>query len=732
MTWNHTGGSAEAVIEGVEHIPLFTGTVYYVDASAGSDDNAGTSPDTAFETIGKAISSMSTGDATTIKAGTYAETGLDLNVAACELWFEIGAILAPASGTPLTISANYCKVECPGGSLRVNPAANQTGVIVSGGFCYVHDIRVPAGSSADIGFDITGNGNVLTNCRCSDPLVAAFKVQGDKTKLEDCCTGGTIANVSIGFWAMNSCDKTRIDNCGSQGHSTAGYQVDAGCTNTVVRNSSTGGGDGRRIDNGTDTVFANFQPDEHERKFGGRVWYVDGTNGADTADGLQPGTAFATIGAAITASAAGDAINIKAATYDENGLDVANDSTELWCEIGTFISNTNPGTCLTVSGDNCRIEGLRVTQAGQVGVNVTGQGCVLESVIVVLCSVGFDIDGQSTLMIDCVSGSCTTTGFDIAAQNCIMRSCYATGTGAATRGFYLSNAAADRCLIDRCSSVGNATAGYEMVAGCSNNSVTYCSSGAGDGSRVDPNLTNMWASFADQLPDEHHEHIYPYCLGQGVANDPVTISNSTTDGGGGTRDDQNYWGDVATIIPVSTLTSVWTSVGIYIHATTGVDVQQWEIFYPRTTYSSAQNSGNDWDENETALTVADGSIFEDGDFVWITGNDRTAGEILKVSGAPAGNVVTIARETTADGEAGLRYDYDTDDSANAMYVASRPGVASLHRIEGDHSAANARQFTPYRWHEAREIPANTGMIMRMLNATDNGTSTFDVRAIYED
>jgi len=248
------------------HIPLYTGDIYYIDAAQADDTGDGKSPENAKKTIGAGIGLLSPGDALAIKAGTYTEVGIDLNVQACELWFEIGTIIAPASGTGLTISAAYCKLECPNGSLRINPAANETGLEIqnTAGFCYINDVRVAANSSADIGFDIIGNGTVLNNCRCSAPLVAAFKIQGDKIKLDGCCTGGEVANVSIGYHVTNSCDKARIINCGSQGHSTAGIQIDAGCTNVVVRQFDSGGGDGHFIDNGLLTYLDIKEKDSRE------------------------------------------------------------------------------------------------------------------------------------------------------------------------------------------------------------------------------------------------------------------------------------------------------------------------------------------------------------------------------------------------------------------------------------------------------------------------------------
>ena len=244
-----------------DRIPRFTGTIYYVDASRSDDSGTGLQPETAKKTIGAAIALASAGDAVTVKAGTYAEA-VNLNLNSLELWPEIGTIIAPASGTPLTVSGHYCKVICPYGALRCNPVAAGTGVLVSGNWGYINNVRVPCNSSADIGFDVTGDGCVLYDCRCSSPLTAAFKLQGDKLKLMSCCTGGEVADTSIGFWVTNNCDKIRIKDCGSQGHSVSGFQIDSGCTNGAIDQCYSGRGDGRWSDNDHSAVWSDFHYDD--------------------------------------------------------------------------------------------------------------------------------------------------------------------------------------------------------------------------------------------------------------------------------------------------------------------------------------------------------------------------------------------------------------------------------------------------------------------------------------
>jgi hypothetical protein len=245
-----------------EHIPLYGGEIWHVSPT-GNDANTGETPHEAFLTIGHAITTAAAGDAIIVTAGTYAEA-VDLSKDFMELWIELGVVIAPGAGTPLTISGNYCKVWSRGGSLFCTPVAAGTGVLVSGNNNYIHDVRINCASSANIGFDITGSGCVLSNCRCANPLTVSFRLQNDLTKLRDCLCGSTLGNTSIGFLITNSCDIVRLIDCGSGGNETAGYQIDAGVTNAILINCTSGAGDGHWIDNGAATFLDVSELDSKE------------------------------------------------------------------------------------------------------------------------------------------------------------------------------------------------------------------------------------------------------------------------------------------------------------------------------------------------------------------------------------------------------------------------------------------------------------------------------------
>lgn len=463
----------------------------------------------------------------------------------------------------------------------------------------------------------------------------------------------------------------------------------------------------------------------HVQSYTGDIWYVTKT-GNDGNSGHDPENPFLTIGAAIAAASAGDAITIKTGTYTED-IDVNLTGLELWGEIGTTVAGT-----LTVSANSCRISEIIVAPTGAVGIALSGSYCKIQDTHVVSTpTTAFDISGAYNIIVDCKAVGHTVTAFDIAGTRVYLHRCLAHGTGGATRGFYFSDAGANVCAVEDCSSMANATAGFEVVTGAENILFTRCSSGGGDGDRVDDGTRTFWPGFTDRRRREAHEHVYPASTGEGAAGDPVTVNNSTTDGVGGVRQDQNYWGDVAVVVAPTLLASDWDCLGVYIHGNTAADIQQWQTFFTSPNYEADQNGGNDWDENETVLTVDDGSLFQTDDFVWITGTDRPAGEILKVASV-AGNAVTIVRETTADGEAGLRYDYDGAPGANKMYLVYRPADREFHGYDGDFEIDTTRAGVRLDFVRHKRIEANGGMIIRMLNATDGAASSFDVRVIYMD
>ena len=241
-------------------------------------------------------------------------------------------------------------------------------------------------------------------------------------------------------------------------------------------------------------AVADLESLPHISKFTGKLWYVDG--GVAASDiGTSPDSAFKTIGEAISAASAGDRITVKAGTYDENGLDLNLTGLELHGEIGALIVNTNPGTCLTVSGNSCLVKGIKVIQAGQVGFAITGAGCFLDHCISEDNTIAFDINGVGTILQYCQDNDATVTGYDISNEHNMLYLCKSIAAGGASRGFYLSHTNAHENMFYQCLSIGNGTAGYECVAGADYNAFAYCTSGGDDGARLDMGARNTWPQF---------------------------------------------------------------------------------------------------------------------------------------------------------------------------------------------------------------------------------------------
>ncbi len=234
----------------------------------------------------------------------------------------------------------------------------------------------------------------------------------------------------------------------------------------------------------------------HVPQFGGELWFVNKGSGSDSNNGTTPDSAFETIGAAITACAAGDAITIKAGTYTEDSILLNKNAVELWGEIGVVITPAGATTCLQVTGNSCRIRGIKTSKASQIGFDIDGAGCMLEDCEADDNTTAYDIDGAETTLVRCRDHNASVTGFDIATAENLLYLCSSIGNST-SRGFYLSHANADSNLLYQCVSTGNQTAGYEIITGCANNVLSYCVSGSNDGRWVDAdNSTVGWDTFS--------------------------------------------------------------------------------------------------------------------------------------------------------------------------------------------------------------------------------------------
>jgi len=230
-------------------------------------------------------------------------------------------------------------------------------------------------------------------------------------------------------------------------------------------------------------------------KFGGEIHYVNAGTGNDANGGKRPKDALATIGQAITNASAGDAINVKAGSYDENGLDMNLAGMELWAEIGVTLANTTPDTCLTVSGAGCKITGhLKITvSATKTGLSITGNECYLQGLKILDGAIGIIVTGQGVYLEDCAVGLQTTTSYDIQGVQGRLFRCKTVGTGA-TIGYKI-NGGVDTGVLEQCTSSGHTTAGFSIATGSQDWTLLNCSSGGSDGKWVDVDSANIWSGF---------------------------------------------------------------------------------------------------------------------------------------------------------------------------------------------------------------------------------------------
>ena len=228
-------------------------------------------------------------------------------------------------------------------------------------------------------------------------------------------------------------------------------------------------------------------------KFGGNIWYINKGTGSDDNNGKTPLTAFETIGAGITAMSAGDALNIKAGTYTETGLDLSKDYTEMWCEIGVLIDPAS-GTALTVSGASCKVSGdLKITPDpdAAIGLLVSGAECRIEGVKVLYGSNNICVTGAGVVLRRCASGFPVAGGscYDIQGEQGRYINCNCVGD-TTSYGFKISGGV-DTGVLENCTSVNNQTSGFYIATGSADWTLLNCSSGHGDGKWVDVDHGNV-------------------------------------------------------------------------------------------------------------------------------------------------------------------------------------------------------------------------------------------------
>ena len=234
---------------------------------------------------------------------------------------------------------------------------------------------------------------------------------------------------------------------------------------------------------------------------------------------------------------------------------------------------------------------------------------------------------------------------------------------------------------------------------------------------------------------QHYEKTYPSPDGEGTAGALVSLSSDADDNTDVAATTQEYYGEPKSIVPVDVggdfATNGWRLIGVVLHSDTTTIDFKWELLRVVKATEAARNAGNPWSEGALALTVATGlgANFQDQDLVWICSDEYPDGEIVRVNGAPAGDIVTIARETvTMANPNGLRWNHATNPK---MYLCRRP-AGGYRKTHGWYSAASAKEILIERFHAPRVLEANDGLIARIINTTNStDDQKMDMGVLYD-
>jgi len=236
----------------------------------------------------------------------------------------------------------------------------------------------------------------------------------------------------------------------------------------------------------------------HTLLYGGATAYADASAADDTGAGTTPRTAKKTITAAQVVAGVGGAVTVTAGTYVEDVV-MSYANQEMHFEIGAVLDGT--GTCLTVSGGSCKIVGpvLITPAADQIGVviDTLGDNIFYDVKVKGAASAGgWDIDTARNDFYNCKASGVKAgaKAWDIGGSGTNLQSCSTAGTTTSI-GYYVHGASPlTNGTLSNCTSVGHQTAGYSLD-NISGMTIVDCSSGAGDGARVDTNNANVWCNY---------------------------------------------------------------------------------------------------------------------------------------------------------------------------------------------------------------------------------------------
>ncbi len=268
ITKSLAGGSVSAEViaaavhneldDHLQHIPLFTGEMFHVSPN-GNDSFSGHVPAFAFLTLGHAISTAPAGAAIKVMAGIYTEVGLDLNKSGLELHGEIGACLAPASGSALTISATHCRMD----TIEVRPAAGEVGFDFAAGssFSRIDECLQTTSGGTAMKVDSTVSDIHGSDLQFDDYTSVGLEINGPDCLFSDVRVRGT-GGASTGFkLGHTNAHHTLITRGVSIDNQANGFETVVGADENVAQScavSETCGGTDGKTDAGTNNAWRDF------------------------------------------------------------------------------------------------------------------------------------------------------------------------------------------------------------------------------------------------------------------------------------------------------------------------------------------------------------------------------------------------------------------------------------------------------------------------------------------
>lgn len=239
----------------LDHVEKFAGTLYYVDGTSGNDSNDGSSPSSAFATIGKAITEAGVGDKIRVFGGVYTEVSLDLDSNGIWLVGEQGVRLTGNNATTcLVVSADDCYVE----NVRLESNLTEKGLSITGQRCRVKDCIA---LTCTTGFEVTATGHFsrFVDCRASACVTNGFLYYAASCLFRRCVsTSGSPA--TRGFYAAgDAAHRNTLVGCVSVNNPTASFEFVSGADDNMIDRCSDSEGCGAAVDNGADNTWRDFQ-----------------------------------------------------------------------------------------------------------------------------------------------------------------------------------------------------------------------------------------------------------------------------------------------------------------------------------------------------------------------------------------------------------------------------------------------------------------------------------------